>query len=286
MRVGVLGLGSMGRAVAVNLVRAGIQTTVWNRSPQPFAELVAAGAIGARDVAELFGCDVVLSVLLDDAAIRAVILDSGAVAAAPAGTVHVCMSSVSTSLARDLTRTHAQNGSQFAAASMFGRPEAAASAKLEIVTAGPPEILEQVEVILRSLGRTWRMGDEPQLACLTKIAGNFMIGSAVQAMAESAALVSAGGGDPAAFFVMMGETLFPAPIYRSYGAAIAKSQPPGVAIGPKFALEGIERTLGEAKAAGIKLRLAELMKERLEQAESQGLDSDDWSIALAKVARQ
>ncbi len=286
MHIGVLGLGAMGKAIAANLVRAGFQTTVWNRSPQPVAELVAAGANAARDVAELFGCDVVLSVLLDDAAIRAVILDSGVAAATPAGTVHVCMSSVSTSLARDLARTHAERGGRFAAASMFGRPEAAASAKLEIVTAGPPDILDEVETVLRSLGRTWRMGEEPQLACLVKIAGNFMIGSAVQAMAESAALVSSGGGDPAAFFAMMSETLFPAPIYRSYGAAIANGQPPGVAIGPKFALKGVERTLGEAQAAGIRLHLAELMKDRLQQAESQGLDGEDWSIALARLSRR
>lgn len=286
MHVGVLGLGAMGRAVAANLVRAGFHTMVWNRSLQPVAELVAAGAFGARDVAELFGCDVVLSVLLDDAAVRAVILDSGVAAAAPAGTVHVCMSSISTGLAREIARTHAEHGGRFAAASMFGRPEAAASAKLEIVTAGPPDVLDEVETLLCCLGRTWRMGKEPQLAYLIKIAGNFMIGSAVQAMAESGALVASGGGDPAAFFAMMADTLFPAPIYRSYGAAIANGKPPGVAIGPKFALKGVERTLGEAQAAGIRLRLAELMKERLQQADSQGLAAEDWSIALAKLARQ
>ena len=282
MHIGVLGLGAMGKAIAANVARAGFQTTVWNRSPQP----VAAGAIAARNVAELFGCDVVLSVLLDDAAIRAVILDSGVATAAPAETVHVCMSSISTGLARDLATTHAEHGSRFAAASMFGRPEAAANAKLEIVTAGPPDILDKVETVFRCLGRTWRMGEDPQIACLVKIAGNFMIGSAVQAMAESAALIFSGGGDPAAFFAMMGETLFPAPIYRSYGAAIANGRSPGVAIGPKFALKGVERTLGEAQEAGIRLRLAELMKERLQQAESQGLDGEDWSIALARLARR
>ena len=85
-----------------------------------------------------------LSVLLDDAAIRVVILDSGVAAAAPARTIHVCMSSISTGLARDLARTHAEHGGLFAAASMFGRPEAAANAKLEIVTAGPTDILDKV----------------------------------------------------------------------------------------------------------------------------------------------
>jgi 3-hydroxyisobutyrate dehydrogenase-like beta-hydroxyacid dehydrogenase len=91
MHIGVVGLGAMGKAVAINLVGAGLRTTVWNRSPQHVGELVIRGAIGAREVGEVFHCDAVLSLLLDDAAVRAVFLESDILASAPAGTIHVCM---------------------------------------------------------------------------------------------------------------------------------------------------------------------------------------------------
>ena len=285
MRIGVVGLGAMGKAVANNLVGAGYSTIVWNRSPQPRSELVARGAIAASDIREAFRCDVVLSLLLDDAAIQAVLLDSGAITAAPAGTVHVCMSSISTSMAGALVRAHEQQGSGFVAGPMFGRPEAAAAAKLEIAIAGASILLDKVEPVLDGLGRTWRMGDDPQFGYLTKIAGNFMIACAVQAMAESAALVSSRGGDPESFLTLMSETLFPAPIYRTYSPAVACGVSPGTPVGPRVALKGVARTLGEAEVAGIRMLSAEIMRDRLQEADRLGLSEEDWSVALAKVVR-
>lgn len=285
MRVGVVGLGAMGKAVATNLIGAGYPTIVWNRSPRPTSELVTRGGIVAADVGEAFRCDVVLSLLLDDAAVQAVLLDGGAIAAAPAGTVHVCMSSISTSMAGTLVRAHEQQGSGFVAGPMFGRPEAAAAARLEIAIAGAPVLLDKVEPVLDVLGRTWRMGNDPQLGCLTKIAGNFMIACAVQAMAESAALVSSRGGDPEPFLALMSETLFSAPVYRTYSSAVARGVPPGGPVGPEAALKGVARTLGEAEVAGIRMLSAEIMRDRLQEAVRLGLAEEDWSVALAKVVR-
>ena len=264
---------------------AGLRTTVWNRSPQPIADLVARGDTAAGEVGEAFHCDVVLSLLLDDAAVRAVLLDGDILAAAPAGTVHVCMSSISTGLVRDLVRAHQERGLHYVAAAMFGRPEAAAASRLEIVTAGAADLLDRVEPVLSVLGRTWRMDEDPPLASLAKIAGNFLIGCAVQAMAESAALLASRGGGPEPFLAMMGNTLLAAPVYQSFGPAIAHGTSPGMPYGPKVAVNGVERTLGEAQAAGIRMRLAELMQGRLQDAEDQGLGDEDWSVALAKMAR-
>lgn len=286
MQVGVAGLGSMGIPVAANLVKAGIRTIVWNRSPQSVRDMVTAGATAAHDLEDLFQCDIVLSVLLDDTAVRSVVLDSGVLASAPAGAIHACMSSISTALAQDLVRAHEERGLSFAAAAMFGRPEAAAAAQLNMAVAGRPEILDRLDPVLSIQGRVWRMGDDPVLAYLVKTAGNFMIGSAVEAMAEAAALVSSRGSDPVPFFEMMAQTLFPAPIYKSYGAAVATGVFPGKPIGPAFALSGVGRTLGEARANGIRMPSAELLQDRLQQAERQGFAEEDWSVALAKVARK
>lgn len=100
--VGVVGLGAMGRAVAAKLVGAGLRTTVWSRSPRPVGELVAVGAVAVENVGDAFRCDMVVSMLFDDAAVREVILESGILASAPAGTIHVCMSSITTGLSREL----------------------------------------------------------------------------------------------------------------------------------------------------------------------------------------
>jgi len=100
---------------------------------------------------------------------------------------------------------------------MFGRPDVAATGKLNMVTAAAPDLLEKVEPFLSVLGKTWRVGDDPRIAHVAKIAGNFMIGCAIETMAESAALISLNGGDPGLFLTMLGETLFNSFIYRSYG---------------------------------------------------------------------
>jgi 3-hydroxyisobutyrate dehydrogenase-like beta-hydroxyacid dehydrogenase len=285
MQVGIVGLGAMGRAVASNLVEAGVSTTVWNRSPAPLRELVAKGAFAANDVREVFQCDVILSLLFDDAAVRAVILESGVLASARAGIAHVCMSTISTGLARELVQAHEERGVHYVAAPVFGRPDVAAAAKLNIVTAGAPAILDSIEPVLGILGRTWRMGDDPQHGHLAKIAGNFMIGCAIETMAESAGLISSHGGDPSPFLAMMGETLFAAPIYRSYGAAIARGVFPGAPSGLQLPLKDVGLTLGEAKAANMLMPLAELLQTRLHDADRRGLADEDWSVALAKVAR-
>ncbi len=213
------------------------------------------------------------------------LLDDDALAAAPAGTVHVCMSSISTGMADALARAHGRHGSGFVAGPMFGHPEAAAAARLEIALAGAPTLLDRVEPVLGVLGRVWRMGDDPRLGHLAKIAGNFLIACAVQAMAESAVLVSSRGGDPGRFLAFMGETLFRAPIYRLYGPAVAQLASPGTPIGPGTALRGVARTLGEAEIAGIRMPSAEIMRDRLQEADRLGLADGDWSVALARVVR-
>lgn len=283
--IGVVGLGAMGKAIAVNLLKAGFQTTVWNRSPEPVDELVSQGAVDAKHLSEVLKCDVVLSVLFNDAAVREVFLDSGVLAAAPSGTTHVCMSTISSALAGELLEAHSRRGIAYVGAPMFGRPDVAAAAKLNIVTAAAPDLLEKVEPVLSVLGKTWRVGDEPRIAHIAKIAGNFMIGCAIETMAESAALISLNGGDPGLFLTMLGETLFNSFIYRSYGSAVASGKSPGAPSGLQLPLKDVGLTLGEARAVGTRTPFATALQERLNYADGQGLGGEDWSVALASVAR-
>lgn len=286
MKVSVIGLGAMGSSIAANLMKAGHDVTVWNRSAGPVGTLAAANATSAKTARDAFGCDVALTTLFDDAAIRSVVLEGEALAGASEGAIHVCMSTISTELADDLIEAHCTRGVRYVAAPMFGRPDMAAAAKLNMVTAGAREDVEAVEPVLGALGRTWPVGEDPRIGHLAKIAGNFMIGGAIEAMAESAALITSRGGDAAPFLSMLGETLFAGPIYKSYGAAIASGESPGVPSGLKLPLKDVGLTLQEGRAASLSLPLAELLQGHLKAAGDNGLMDEDWSVALAEGARK
>ena len=284
-RICIVGLGAMGKPIAGNFLKAGFQTTVWNRTPGPVHELVSIGAVAAEELRQVFKCGFILSTLFDDIAVRQVFLDSNVLAYAPAGVIHICMSTISSSLANELVQEHTRHGISYVAAPMFGRPNVAAAAQLNIVTAAAPDLLEKVEPILRVLGKTWPVGDDPRIAHVAKIAGNFMIGCAIETMAESAALISLNGGDPGLFLAMLGETLFNSFIYRSYGSAIASGKSPGLPSGLQLPLKDVELTVGEANALGTRTPFATLLREQLQLAERGGYGREDWSTALASVAR-
>ena len=182
--------------------------------------------------------------LADDAAVRAVIdplLDG-----APKGLVHINMATISVTLARDLAARHREHGLEYIAATVFGRPELAAAAKLTIVAAGDPRALTRIQPLFDLIGqRTWPMGDQPERANVVKLAGNFMLGAAVEAMAEAAAMSARYGIAPADMLNVMTNGVFAAPAYEYYGDAIAKEryEPPG------FRLSLTLKDLRLAKAA-------------------------------------
>ena len=131
MDIGFIGLGTMGSRIVENLIKAGNQVRVWNRSRAPVDALARLGARPVATAGEAFSGDAVFSMLADDAVVHAVIdplLDS-----APKGIVHVNMATISVSLARDLATRHRDRGLFYVAAPVFGRPELAAAAKLTIV---------------------------------------------------------------------------------------------------------------------------------------------------------
>ncbi len=287
MQVGVIGLGTIGKIVAGHLVAAGLRTVVWNRSPQPAEELAAQGAIRAGTPAEALQSDIVLSLLLDDAAAREVFLTSGVLASAPAGTIHVCMSTISTALVTELVTAHRRHDLHYVAGPFFGVAQAAAAKQLNIVTAGGQEILDRVEPVLSLLGKTWRLGDDPPFAHLAKIAGNMMLGCAVEAMAEGAALFSSRGGDPAPFLGIMTQTLFNAPIYRNYSGALTAPAVIRPGVGAASMLpKDIRLALGEARSTKIRLPFAEIIEQRLQTINERGLADLGTAAAVARIARE
>src|SRR2546426_6962649 len=223
MDIGFIGLGTMGSRVAANLLKAGYKVRVWNRSRPSVDALARDGATPVANARDAFSGDAVFSMLADDAAVRAVIdplLDN-----APKGLVHINMATISVNLARDLAARHREHGLEYIAATVFGRPELAAAAKLTIVAAGDPTAIARVQPLFDVIGqRTWPMGDQPERANVVKLAGNFMLGAAVEAMAEAAAMSARYGIRPADMLNVMTNGVFAAPAYQYYGDAIAKER--------------------------------------------------------------
>jgi 3-hydroxyisobutyrate dehydrogenase-like beta-hydroxyacid dehydrogenase len=285
MHIGFIGLGAMGKAMVENLLEKGHAVTVWNRSPEPVAELVALGATAASSVDDAFHGDVVLSMLAHDQAMRETLLESGALQRASTELVHVNLATVSTAFARELAERHAALGLGYVAAPVFGRPPVARAGGLNVLAAGAPEaVLEALPALEALAAKVWPMGEDPARANAVKIAGNLMIVSAVEAMGEAAALGAAHGVPAADLLEVLTSTIFSAPVYKIYGAMIAQGRyhPPGFAA--DLALKDVRLAQAAGDEKGLALPLADLVESGLE-ALLAGEGATPDLAALAEVSR-
>ncbi|MGC9953088.1 MAG: NAD(P)-dependent oxidoreductase [Rhizomicrobium sp.] len=284
MKVGFIGLGNMGAAIAGNILRAGHQLTVWNRSPAPVADLVGRGAAAAKAPKDALQGDAVFSMLANDAALREVGLDGPLLEHAAPGLIHVSLATISIELAHQMTEAHAARGVGYVAAPVFGRPDAAAAAKLIVIAAGADKDIARVRPILEAIGqRVAVVGEAPEQANLFKIAGNFMLAAAIETMGEAIALVRKGGIDPALFIEVLTTTLFAAPAYQGYGALIVgqKYEPAGFKL--RLGMKDAGLALAAATQLQVPLPLASLVHDHFIEAMASGLGDKDWA-ALASVA--
>jgi 3-hydroxyisobutyrate dehydrogenase-like beta-hydroxyacid dehydrogenase len=197
MKVGFIGLGNMGAGMAANLIKAGDELSVYNRPPEKARPLVEQGARLARDVGDACRSEVVVTTLTGDHALGSVVFGEDAILASlPRGAVHIPCSTISLQLAEKLSAAHANKGQHFVSAPVFGRPEAAAAAKLFVVVAGLSAAVERGMPLFDAMGqRTFRFGEKPSLANLVKLSGNFLIAAVIQSLGEAMALAGKGGLD-------------------------------------------------------------------------------------------
>jgi 3-hydroxyisobutyrate dehydrogenase-like beta-hydroxyacid dehydrogenase len=205
---------------------------------------------------------------------------------APPGTVHVNLATVSVRMAELLATEHERHGLGYVAAPVFGRPDAAAAGKLTIVAAGDDAALDRVQPLLDVLGqRTWRVGPKPSQANAVKLAGNYMIASAIETMAEAAVLVERHGVPPADFLNLLTSTLFAAPVYQNYGALIVNRRFEPAAFRLALGLKDIRLVLEAAEAARTPMPFAGVLRDHLLEGVALGDGERDWA-ALARVVRR
>ena len=282
MDVGVIGLGAMGSRIAENLVHAGYHPRVWNRERPAVDALARLGARPVSTAREAFAGDAVISMLADDDAVHAVV--DGLLDGAPKGLVHINMATISVPLARDLAKQHQARGLTYVAATVFGRPDLAATGKLTIVAAGDPSAVARIQPLLDVIGQhTWHIGTDPERANVVKLAGNFMLGAAVEAMSEAATMASCYGIAPADLLDVLTNGVFTAPSYKIYGEAIGKQRYEPASFRLSLLLKDVRLALAAADAAGAPMPLADVVHEALLEAAGHG-DGDRDLAALAGVA--
>jgi 3-hydroxyisobutyrate dehydrogenase-like beta-hydroxyacid dehydrogenase len=279
MKTGFIGLGRMGSAMATNLLKAGHDVTVFNRSPEKRQALVKLGAHEAARVADACQGEAVITMLADDNAVRGMVLGKGGVIESlTKGAIHVSMSTISVALSKELAQAHADAGLRFVAAPVFGRPEAAAAAKLFIVAGGNPATIKACQPLFDVIGqKTTVISEEPQAANLVKLSGNFLIAAAIEALGEAIALVGKAGIDRSVYAEFLATTIFPAPAYQIYGKLIAAGKFEPAAFTAPLGYKDVRLAQAAADDLHVPMPLASLLHERFLRLLARGGDNLDWA---------
>lgn len=275
----------MGSAMAANLIKAGHTITVYNRTRSRAEKLRGTGV----NVAESPGkacedAEVVITMLSDDHALEETVFGKdGVLQSLPPGSVHLGSSTISIAMSRRLTQAHAARKQHYIAAPVFGRPEAAAAAKLFVVAAGDRKQIDRCQSLFDVMGqKTFIAGEEPSMANVVKLAGNFLITTVIESMAEAFALGRKFKIDPNDMLEIFTGSLFPAPLYKNYGAMVAteKFEPAGFRL--KLGAKDNRLVLAAAEEAAVPMPTASLVRDHFVAAIAQGMADADWA-AIARV---
>ncbi|QEV16238.1 NAD(P)-dependent oxidoreductase [Streptomyces alboniger] len=284
--IAVIGLGAMGRPIARNLLKAGHDVVVWNRSDGPADELAAAGARPATSVAEAMQSPVVFSALSDDRALAETFIDSDVLAQTPGGTVHVNLATVSTGMARRVGAAHAEHGVGYVAAPVFGRAPVAEAGALNVLAAGEHALLDRVQPFFDVIGaRTWRLGDRPEQANIVKILGNYLIACAIQSLGEAVSVAEGADVDPGQLVELLATTLFPGPVYTGYGSMIAERRYQPAGFTTVLGRKDLHLALDAATDQGIPLPIGQLLRAVFDEAIADGRGADDWAVIAEQQPR-
>ena len=287
MNIGFIGLGNMGAAIAANLLRAGHQLALWNRSAAKAHALVEAGAVLAASPAAAAAGTVVFTMLADDAALEAVASGpEGLLEGLPAGGLHISMSTIAVATAERIAGQHATRGQRFLSAPVFGRPEAAVAAKLFVVAAGSGVDFEFAGPLLGALSqRVFYVGQTPARANLVKLCGNFMILAAIEAMAEAMALAQKGGIPKQLLLEVLTGTLFDSPLYRNYGAALVEERFRPAGFAAPLGLKDMRLVGQSAEALRVPMPLLNTVRDHLLQTIGTEGEDADWSAIGRTIAK-
>jgi 3-hydroxyisobutyrate dehydrogenase-like beta-hydroxyacid dehydrogenase len=225
--------------------------------------------------------------LSDDGAVEQIVFGDGGVRESLGrNAIHISMSTISVALSARLAAAHAQASQGYVAAPVFGRPEAAAAAKLFIVAAGEDGSVARCGPLFDAMGqKTFVIGPHQPHANLTKLTGNFLIASMLESLGEAFALVRKSGIDPHRFLDILTGSLFSAPVYRTYGTIIADEQVPADGFKMSLGLKDVRLALAAADDRAVPMPVASLVRDHFLEGVAQGEGETDWSGLARLCAR-
>jgi len=288
MKVAIIGLGNMGSGIARNILKAGYELTIWNRTQSKMCPLLELGAKGAASPSEAASdADLVVTTLMDDASIEQILLGSGQVLQAmkPAA-IHLCAATISPRFAAVLKKLHQENDTRYVSGPVLGRPDAAEEGSLITLLAGDSDAVEQIAAVCKSYcTKVIPLSGEPQSANVLKLGLNYMVAVSIEAMSEAYALVEANGGDTGLLANILASQFYAHPAPKMYAQKIVTRDFDGVA---GFALTGglkdIRLMIDAARDNGVDLDIAKAIEGKMIEAVNRGLGDKDWS-AIYEVTR-
>jgi 3-hydroxyisobutyrate dehydrogenase-like beta-hydroxyacid dehydrogenase len=289
--IGFIGLGHMGSAMAANLAAGGRAVIGYLRQPERNAELQALGIKPTNELTDFFDCDIVITMLPDDAAAHENVFGSssperaGLAPGLKPGALHLSMSTISPAMSSSIAAGHARRGQNYVAAPVFGNPDAAKARELFIIAAGQSDQVDRCRPIFDLVGqRTFVIGSDPAGANLVKLAGNAMTATSLEVLGELLALLRKRGVEPEKFIDIMTSTMFDSRVHKIYGAKMVQARyTPGFAF--PLALKDVRLALAEAEAAGVPMPSVDVVHDRLITGVARGHAGLDWS-ALALIAAE
>ncbi len=285
--IAFVGLGNMGEPMAANLLKAGYVIRVWNRSPARAAALAAQGATSVsrlEDVAEPGA--LLISSLSNDGVLQEVVgANHELLRRLGSGGIHISTSTVAPETSRRLAEDHKQFGVAYLAAPVLGRPDAAAAAKLWIFLSGPDQARERALPVLRALGQgVFELGEDAGAANVVKLACNFLLASAIEAMGEAFTLAEKNGIQRRRLADLLVQTVFDCPVYRNYGSQIAEQRYQPALFKLSLGLKDISLVLQTAASSLAPLPLAGLLHDHLLAAAAKGRGDLDWTALAFEVS--
>lgn len=281
MAIGFIGLGNLGTPIAENLLKATGQLYVYNRTASKAQPLIEKGAVLCQSVKELASyCEVVFSIVTDDAALNRITLgDDGIAANLRQDGVHISMSTILPETATLLAAKHEQYGNYYIACPVMGRPDAARTQKLNFLVSGNGNKITGIEDLLKNAGGSgiWNFGENVSAANVAKLCTNFLIMSAIEAMAEGIGLADKSGINAEQWMNMLTQGLFASPVYINYSNILLKEafQPAGFAL--RLGLKDMNLVLQQAKETHTDMPVASTVQYQLNKALQSGLGDHDWT---------
>jgi 3-hydroxyisobutyrate dehydrogenase-like beta-hydroxyacid dehydrogenase len=289
VKIGLLGLGRMGGNMARRLLSSGFELAVLDQDLRQTAPLGQLGAYVALDIADL--CrdrELVISMLPTDRILEDVVMGTGGLSSSLAiGAMHMVSGTHGVGVVERVNAEHLKNGQVLVSCTVLGRPDRAAEGKLGLIPAGPAANIERILPILNVLGETiFRPGENPLSSVAVKIANNFVLGCAIEAMGEAMALIRKYDVDAGLFYEILTKGLFKCIAYESYGDVIAKQDWGRVGATATIGLKDAQLALDAAARVRVPLPSGNVWHNHLLSAVGRGEDALDWAVMAREQFRR